>query len=978
MRNQGLLASLALMIVAGAIHAEPLLPTWTAMEHPGKVEVDAWGWHAGIWYQQTYLHGVDYSYLRDRVIRESYHRGANLIEVYLTRFNPVGYPIEWTPDDDIPKPDAYSYKSDPDWDNDTFRALTRLAHRYGFLVQWFCHPELVARNGYQAHFDDPAKIADNDNAFRAFGDMFADATAMDWRGIVDGFGHEHWYEDKTGQTVRAQWEYNPGQYTFSTISWRPEAETSYVGGMMCAAHGYLRGRDDQWALPGKIGERPLGYQADSRTFKPTRHIWGGRIIFGGGTYPDWIVKQTNDYFRRRLLAGGEPDASGIWWLGETDPVLPYPYRDYMYGSCQDPMRHAAAAQLRTTGRQGHMDMMRQLYGKAAPFTARFETPATGYFLQNNYLRLEIDPDHHISRLLYDPSQSAHFDNNSDAVVLAENFLTPVYFDVSSMGDSSTRTWIGRDENSAARDVFAALSEDTFAQLGPREDDPNSYGQRYLHLVHDFPFGPQRVVIDAEPGEAPVYARVWLGERFLGAFAVTDAKVQYATDFTVAEPGEKELVIEMAEGGPCVINRVQIEHTWAGSPHANRVRVVEAAGHTAALEYEFVVHPAMRKGTEVRARYRLQMLADAPMLIIDLADDVPATPPLQTTLQFDRHEHAGANLWYTANNLPSLAIVPDPATTPKPYAKAVSITGGPRDDDSPCRTVIALTTGPYADASYKTFKKIVTNGVNAVQHVTLSAAPGEPAVLPTTTDEPTVRLLRVMDPDGRPYYVGEAGADGTVWWHFRGAQASRELPGTDLLRIYTRPGEPMRIARDGFLLGLARPAWGSQYVLGLTKIKPIIANDRVDGAEVTAGVVSKTPMVFAPRVQFPWPIAHVKVNGQPWSYVDDDVAMLPRNLGTYHVEVHRADDGLSHNPRLTRTCVAVKRCEWKPNDRELHLELDLPDWPNRAEQDRWAGATIDPGGMELVDAFNAQISRQGPEGINLRVFGDSVRLKFDAR
>ncbi len=86
------------------------------------------------------------------------------------------------------------------------------------------------------------------------------------------------------------------------------------------------------------------------------------------------------------------------------------------------------------------------------------------------------------------------------------------------------------------------------------------------------------------------------------------------------------------------------------------------------------------------------------------------------------------------------------------------------------------------------------------------------------NKPIISMVRVMNPVGSPYYVKEYGSDGKGWWYFRGGQSSKEIAGTDLLRLYVSAGKKIQIIFDGFIDNLARPGWGSQYSMLLGDIK----------------------------------------------------------------------------------------------------------------------------------------------------------------
>jgi len=288
------------------------------------------------------------------------------------------------------------------------------------LVQWFCHPEIVPRDRGEPTFTDARKISENLAALRKLALDYANAVRDPWLDVFDGYGHEHWFPDGAGLTARGGWEWNPGMYFYSTSNWRPFPEPAYSRSLMAAGSVDLRGRDDQWLLPPEKGIIPLSIQADCRVFEAPEEAWGGWSRFSGGTHPDWMLKQVNDFCRRRLMAGERPDGTALWWLGEPESVMPEAYRAYVYGISQDPIRCAVAGRLLTTGAMGVMDRAGRM--GAPEIGARYDVPATAYFIQNNYLRLYRDATSDRTLLVYDPTRTAHFDADSEKVVLAADLL----------------------------------------------------------------------------------------------------------------------------------------------------------------------------------------------------------------------------------------------------------------------------------------------------------------------------------------------------------------------------------------------------------------------------------------------------------------------------------------------------------------------------------------------------------------------------
>ena len=181
--------------------------------------------------------------------------------------------------------------------------------------------------------------------------------------------------------------------------------------------------------------------------------------------------------------------------------------------------------------------------------------------------------------------------------------------------------------------------------------------------------------------------------------------------------------------------------------------------------------------------------------------------------------------------------------------------------------------------------------------------------------PLVKVLKIKEAPLSPYLVKEYG-----WWVFRGAQVSQQDEYLDYLKVYLPAKGEASIQPYGFIDDIAKPGWGSQYILALKDIKA-----ESDTLECKAKVFSVTPLIFAPRLQFKKKIVSAELNGKYWHYFDEDLLFLPNKEGVYHIKVETKGEVLPH---ITRTFALVKEMSWDKTKRTLTLKTFLPPWSKK--------------------------------------------------
>lgn len=355
-----------------------------------------------------------------------------------------------------------------DWAAGEDVEIVRRAHRLGMIVDDHHEPEQAVAN-LDAELALVARWAVD----------HADA-GIDPDGALDGFEGEIWtfmnYKESMSAALQEIWARNPGAYvcqmgtewmsiefdrgrpappwspgaggrvtasirvpTSRAMPWQRSKGPMFIKGIMAATEltppntpygPFWTGRDDHipmtWDpdgadLTADDADHFLLYQADCRAASPNE--------YGGGSLPDWIVKQVNDFVRPRY---GEPSrvaASGLIWISEAADVCPPSVKRYVFAACQNPIRGAFAMTLAATGRGGTLarKTTSAISAMADPgdvdlsvTRGRFDWSAESTVLQNNYTMLVADDR---VAWLFDPTHSAHFDRDGCAVELVTSITS---------------------------------------------------------------------------------------------------------------------------------------------------------------------------------------------------------------------------------------------------------------------------------------------------------------------------------------------------------------------------------------------------------------------------------------------------------------------------------------------------------------------------------------------------------------------------
>ncbi|MCW4020786.1 MAG: hypothetical protein NWF14_06130, partial [Candidatus Bathyarchaeota archaeon] len=232
--------------------------------------------------------------------------------------------------------------------------------------------------------------------------------------------------------------------------------------------------------------------------------------------------------------------------------------------------------------------------------------------------------------------------------------------------------------------------------------------------------------------------------------------------------------------------------------------------------------------------------------------------------------------------------------------------------------------------------------------------------------PLVRVLRVVNPDEGPYFVEENG-----WWTVRGGQSSREEKGVDYLKVYLPANGSVKVQKYGYIRGVVKPGYGCQHTVAVKDIK-----SEGDIAECTAKVISVTPALFAPRVQFKGEVGKVWMDGEEWCYYDEKgLVLLPNKPGEYSVKVsYSRTEG---RPHLTRTCANISRAKFSETKGTLEIDAELPPWVRKLHEKQYYKALIcyDKKAYEITQVTGTENTKEGKLGNIITFKPGHIKITF---
>jgi hypothetical protein len=611
--------------------------------------------------------------------------------------------------------------------------------------------------------------------------------------------------------------------------------------------------------------------------------------------------------------------------------------------------------LLSTGIGGHRDQCARVYSPRREWVNLTPYPADSAVVQNNYFRLVRLAGEDRGILQYDPTRTAFFHHTNrpeDTVEISAHFLSTI-----PQGERDetivelNQPGAFRGEGGYEPAVVCDAEKSSFPRKLAYENDPLWPSEAELH----FQAGPGRYLleVDAAPEAAIGVVQVHVDGELIGFYMTKAPETQYRVPFSLTDDGDHRITLR-------VERVVRPTDSWAAhSFDALRIRKVGATG----VRHEMVRgagHSALlietaASDTGERSVRRYQADSDWPVLHVQLEGDST------DEMAFDLPAHQNPE------PLPGVAAAWQLAPR-EPGAPALLLFAGAADAQiqrQESRVIVSLR-GEGGDAPKLAL--VINDGFYGAQQLpalrealfadrqTLRPEKESPAAIQNAFDFPKVEVVEVANPAGGPYLVCETGADGSALWTVRGAQPI-DAGARDLLKVYLQPGAEARVQPYGFIEGIAKPAWGCQYMLGIG------ANIEQRRCEVE--VIKTGPFIFAPRIEWAEPFSSVRVNGQPWQYFEGRCVMLPNRPGRYVVEVDGAGDPA---PRLARTWLDVERAEWQMERRTLVIKASHPHW--------WEGPL--GGDRPYTALIRSDQPPQSVEGAGEQIPWSEYRVESDQR
>ena len=945
-------------------------PHSLSRELPGLPYIAHFGWLGAVNYQRERRNPpVNLEYYRTKLIDEAWRWGANLLEFFPEDHGFRGFSMTWEADDAIPRAESYLQDEPfwPQWDWPEMREVTRLAHERDFIIHTFWHRR-------------PA---------RSFNDTM-DFTELVGRELMnpllygrmeaqDGFGVEGWFSDPQGETFSRVWPYNPGSY-FHTTAVLPGRSPALSGSWMCAmgrvSGSFTNGYGGRWRY---LQHPPLylGYQADCRAQRPSRKESGWSSSFGGGSAPDWILRQVNDFCRDRLYLD-----SAIWWLGEPSETLPAEYRPYVYAISANPMRVAVTTPLHAIGEGGYRDQSRAAVPTIPErWVNRVPLPQDTSIIQNNYFRLARLAGEDRGLLQYDPHRTAFYEDverRDPLVEISRDLLscsTPELLSDARASDEvvfSVGVADGSDAESRGMGGYGkAYTAGGDASLWPARIGYEIFPAwpQEVQLPLPLPAGRYRLEVDTLPVPHNAIVNVALDGEKIGDYFPVPGKTRYGLAFSITEPGEHTLAlhVERAHEFPRYATpslEERLEQEIAHAFDAVRVRRIAnvAVGHTRPLP---VGHTAELEETvafdaegSVRQRRTYRVDADFPMLRVEIENTAPHAVAWDARLRLPNYGApqpvpGTARTWRLApksGNHPALGLFVegDDVESVEMNAGEVVLRFA-KARRSGGRLALLVDDGLYSPSDYASVAALAF-----APRPRLALEAEHPVTHKNPLPIPRVEVVQVGRSAGTPYLVAEAGGNGETWWTARGAQVDGN---DDLLGLYLQAGGAARVQPYGFIEGVVKPGWGCQYMLAI--------RDTIRPRTCEVKVVKTGPFVFAPRIEWKQPFDAVWVNGKPWRYFDGNIVFLPNRPGSYEV---RVDTTGARAPVVTRTFLEVAGAEWDAGTRTLDLDLRAPHW--------WKGPLAGDRPYTLTVAGDARPVRL--EGRGEIIAWDEYRMRPESR
>ncbi len=909
---------------------------------PGEVAIPHWGWQIATNYQHAHKGCVAPSDIFTFVMQPSHYAGASLMDLRLPDAH-RGYSFDWKSSDVLRSPPGWFGGAfwQEWWPAEQVRALARHAHAHGMLMQTWLNPAPIRRGGIDSHY-----VASIKWLSRELGDvrLFSDAT-------LDGLGFHDWFDDSKGYTMRQARVYQPGVYGYSTSP--RNGRIDHAIQVVDAALGRPAGIN---AAGVSEGWRDVfspavyaGAMLDCHVKRPSRKLWRGKDALGGGSYPDWILKQANDYARSRFGTG-----AAMWWQAYNVSTMNADTVDYVHGVSMDPLRAAVATRLSATGKDGYRDRVAQQYEatKRMQVQAGFAPPldalrARTAFLQNNHFRLYGSG----GPLVFDASGSAdHDEPTAPEQRLAGAFLA-----------TEVRGFIPRAQPAEGRSFdfigTASRASGGYGDVGVAIAGLDKVDHQFPAMlgVGEAPTWPEWVAVGFEvPLGSYDLELELLGQSENGLLEVrldgellallpyqSGAKTQaHAVPIQLAKGGRRSLKLIAIDGGTVMVPRCTLRRR-GDSSNRGETQVLDKAGVRASL-VEHVRSPYFA------ARVELSTVADMPGFLLVL-DYLSAARRVEVVQRFGLtgyrrvRRSLGGELSTQLTRpfvlgsddpkAPDIAVIP--LMLPKYHSFKIGDEGWlemlayPRPHQRVAIAFVFLRDHVASD-----LEALVRVCQAALQPEEVRVATGKEITLETDLPIPWVRALRIAGGPKQAFMVEEGGQ-----WLFRGSQPAHG--GGRWLKVYHLPGHPVRILGFDDPKMPVRPGPGSLHAISLSEVKK---------ESVSVNVLSAGPLLAAPSIEVREKFDVVTLDGQPWQFFSGNKIYLPCRPGRHQVSWHELRR--ESEPRLARTRAIVTRCRYDSGARrvlEFHTRA-RPEDPPGTEYTAWLEGPVP---VDLIGAVRVE-------------------------
>lgn len=857
-------------------------------ELPAAPQVAHWGWQA------TLTSGGDVGLPRpphelvDGVLLPSWSAGADLLAVRMIH-RELGSPLPWRSNDPLQPPSSFRSTGAPDgWNARTFGDLAAEAHARGMLA----HAEL-----------DPlpveAQAPERAVALRFFARELADLRRAGGRAF-DGFLVREWWNDRSGFGAAMVQDFHPGaRFVRSGMAaaagaadvWSSDADDGApaglpFGGLSATWRGDLPADLQPFAVLDARGKRsPLATAHD---------------LAGGGSEPDWMVAQANDFVRARLGRG-----PGFWWRAHDPATLRPEAVAYAHGLGNEGLRAAVAMPLAATGPGGVRAAAAELLGDVQRgFGAAGPAAPAVHALQNNWLQLLGSG----GALRFDPEGLARFDQASRG--LSPALLRTRLFGARPQGEPNAV----RDLDVRAGGVRGAGGYGTSYVV---RGEPGA--DRRVPAVMAFPGGgewPQRVDVEIEPAlgyhELELQLRGVVGRGLCAVrldgvllqclpFVTGERPTPCVVPMHVARAGVRRLAFEVVAGGSVAIDQARLVRRGEVGAEA---RVETAAGSLA----ELVERSASSYHAE---ELRLTMVADQPGFLLRLrCERAVRNLQAERTFALPQHPVLGAHDDAADDLRRPFVLLGTDAATPDLVVVPLLLSRHERLRFGAAGLQWSAALEPGAEARLGVL--LVPNGRGAALRAAVQKAfeaLDRPTVLEVgngldvaLTHDAAMAWTRVVKVRGgarTPYAVRENG-----WWTWRGTQEAAD--GAAWLRVVHLPGDTVAVAGGPSLLARTRPGPGAARVVALR-------DATADAATVR---VLQASRLVPPSLTLAAAFGEAFVNERPWAWYDDRTVWLPDVPGDYRVRTVR--DAGAPRPHVRATSAPLRRCEYDPTTKTLLL------------------------------------------------------------